>query len=284
MSYKEKNMSYKKIIYRLIFKKNIWHWRNIICCLSFSINYMSYKKIYMSFNIKRHIRARVIFRWGCKLAHKHCRPFSPTSKSTITSKWATVRNTLMDPNDEVAFSDPKKERNWRGNHHCSMVLCVWERVSYDASKARPVELRRCSTKSREYWHADTIPLGNTWNHMKHALVIVDDFTRMSFVYLLKDKSQYSVAAALEEHFLQQRPTSTGIQGINFFINRTILRSDRGTEFINSSVHDLCARLGCNVWYSCPGQLGSIKTVWSKGVSKKLEELHDAAKKCQVCPI
>jgi len=57
------------------------------------------------------------------------------------------------------------------------------------------------------------------NHMKHALVIVDDFTRMSFVY--QDKSQYSVATALEEHFLQQRPTSTGIQGINFFINRTI---------------------------------------------------------------
>ena len=82
----------------------------------------------------------------------------------------------------------------------------------DASKARPVELHRRSTKSRDYWHADTIPLGNTWNHMKHVLVIVDDFTRVSFVYRLKDKSQYSVAAALEEHFLQQRPTSTGIQG------------------------------------------------------------------------
>ena len=47
-------------------------------------------------------------------------------------------------------------------------------TSHDASKARPVELRRRSTKSREYWHADTIPLGNTWNHMKHAVVIVDD--------------------------------------------------------------------------------------------------------------
>ena len=52
-------------------------------------------------------------------------------------------------------------------------------------------------------------------------------------------------------------TSSGIQGINFFINRTILRSDRGTGFINSSVHDLCARLGCNVEYSYPGQLGMM---------------------------
>jgi len=94
--------------------------------------------------------------------------------------------------------------------------------------------------------------------MKDALVIVDDFTRISFVYPIKDKSQYSVAAALEERFLQQRPTSTGIKGINFFINRTVLRSDRGTEFINSSVHDLRKRLCCNVEDSCPGKLGKYR--------------------------
>ena len=122
--------------------------------------------------------------------------------------------------------------------------------SDDASKARPIELRHRSTKPREYWHADTIPLGKTWNHMKDALVIVDDLTRMSFVYPIKDKSQYSVAAALE-HFFHQRPTSNGIKGINFFINRTVLRSDRGTDFINSSVHDLC---------ECLFMLGSIRKV------------------------
>jgi len=33
------------------------------------------------------------------------------------------------------------------------------------------ELRRHSTKSREYWHADTNPLGKTWNHMKDAFFI-----------------------------------------------------------------------------------------------------------------
>ena len=91
--------------------------------------------------------------------------------------------------------------------------------------------------------------------MKDVLVIVDDFTRTSFVYPIKDKSQCSVAASLEEHFLQQWPTSTGIKGINFFINRTVQGSDRGTEFIKFSVHDLRERLGCNVEYSCPGQLG-----------------------------
>jgi len=88
--------------------------------------------------------------------------------------------------------------------------------------------------------------------MKDALVIVDDFTRMSFVYPIKDKSQYSVAATLGENFLQQRSTSTRIKSINFFINRTVLRSDRVIESINSSVHDLCEHLGCNFEFSCPG--------------------------------
>ena len=62
-------------------------------------------------------------------------------------------------------------------------------TSDDASKARPIKLRRNSTKSREYEHADTNPLGKTWNHMKDTFVIVDDFTRMSFVYPITDKSQ-----------------------------------------------------------------------------------------------
>jgi len=126
------------------------------------------------------------------------------------------------------------------------------------SKARPIEVRRRSMKSREYWHTDTIPLGKTWNHMDDAFIIVDDFIRMSLLYSITDKFQYSVAVALEKHFLQQRPTSTGIKGFDFFISHTILRSDRGIEFINSAVHDLCERLGFNIEYSCPGQLGKYQ--------------------------
>ena len=31
--------------------------------------------------------------------------------------------------------------------------------------------KRHSTRPRQYWHADTIPLGSkTWNNMKHALI------------------------------------------------------------------------------------------------------------------
>jgi len=95
----------------------------------------------------------------------------------------------------------------------------------------PHELRRRSAKPREYWHADTIPLGKTWNHMKQALIMVDDYSRMSFIYLMKDKTQHSVAAALEEDFLRQRPVDTNIPGKDFFIEHTILRSNRGTDCI-----------------------------------------------------
>jgi len=156
-------------------------------------------------------------------------------------------------------------------------------TSDDASKARPIELRRCSTKSRECWHADTIPLGKTWNHIEDALVTVDDFTCMSFVYSIKDKSLYSVAAALEEHFFQQRPTSTGIKGINLFINCTVLRSDRGTEYVNSSVHDLCERLGCNVEYTCPGQLGKHQNGLVERCMKKIGRFARCGKKISGVP-
>ncbi len=59
-----------------------------------------------------------------------------------------------------------------------------------------------STAPRQYWHADTIPLAQNWQKGKHALILVDDFTRQCFVKLLKDKTQFQVAEALDEHFSQ----------------------------------------------------------------------------------
>jgi len=51
-------------------------------------------------------------------------------------------------------------------------------TSDDGLKARPIELCCRSTKSREYWHSDTIPHEKTWKHMRDAFIIVDDFTRL----------------------------------------------------------------------------------------------------------
>jgi hypothetical protein len=48
--------------------------------------------------------------------------------------------------------------------------------------------------------------------------------------------------------------TTGVKGVNFYVRHTVLRSDRGSEFINASVLDVCGHHGCVPEYSCPRQL------------------------------
>jgi hypothetical protein len=59
------------------------------------------------------------------------------------------------------------------------------------------------------------------------------------------------------HRYAEMPTSL-VKGVNFYIRNTVLRSDRGSEFMNVSVFDVCARHGCVPEYSCPGQLGKYQ--------------------------
>jgi hypothetical protein len=125
------------------------------------------------------------------------------------------------------------------------------------------------TAPRQYWHADTIPLAPNWQKTKHALILVDDFTRQCFVKLLKDKTQFHVAEALNEHFMHQRPFSTGVKGVNIYVRNTVLRSDRGSEFINVSVLDVWSRHGCIPKYSCSGQLGKYQNAV---VERRIKEI------------
>jgi hypothetical protein len=108
---------------------------------------------------------------------------------------------------------------------------------------------RHSTVPRQYWHVDTIPLAPNWKKAEHALILVDDFTRQCFVKLLKDKTQFHIVEVLHEHLSQQKPLSTGVKGVNFYVRNTVLRSDRDSEFINASVLDVCGRHGCVLEYS-----------------------------------
>jgi hypothetical protein len=101
-----------------------------------------------------------------------------------------------------------------------------------------VAVLRHSTAPRQYWHADTIPLAPNWQKAKHALILFDDFTRQCFVKLMKDKTQFHIAEALDEHLSQKKPLSTGVKGVNFYVWNTVLRSDRDSEFINASVLDV----------------------------------------------
>ena len=100
---------------------------------------------------------------------------------------------------------------------------------------------------------------------------------------MKDKTQHSVAAALKEHFLRQRPVDTNIPGTDFFIERTILRSDRGTDFINAAVNDLCKRLGCIVEYSCPGQLSKYQNSLAERRIKEIGRIARSLKEMSGVP-
>jgi hypothetical protein len=95
---------------------------------------------------------------------------------------------------------------------CSLPPAHTVPANFPVPRKGIVAAMRRSTAPRQYWHADTIPLASSWQKAKHALILVDDFTRQCFVKLLKDKTQIHVPEVLNDHFTQQRPFSTGVKG------------------------------------------------------------------------
>ena len=57
--------------------------------------------------------------------------------------------------------------------------------------------------------------------------------------LLKDKSQFHVVEALDDHSSQQKPLSTGVKGVNFYVRNTILRSDQ-ENWTHGTSYDVCS--------------------------------------------
>ena len=56
---------------------------------------------------------------------------------------------------------------------------------------------RRSVSPGDYWHCNTIPLsGKCWGGMKEALVMVDDFSRKVFVYIMENKQHPAVIEAM----------------------------------------------------------------------------------------
>jgi hypothetical protein len=106
------------------------------------------------------------------------------------------------------------------------------------------EFRKPST-SFEIWIQvpDTIPLALNWQKVKYALILVDDFTRQCFVKLLKDLTQFHVAEALDEHFSQQKPLSTGVKGVNFMFEILCFGL---IEDLNSSMQQFSMSVGATV--------------------------------------
>ena len=123
---------------------------------------------------------------------------------------------------------------------------------------------RRSSSPGEYWHCDTITLGKCWDGFNEALVLVDDFSRKIFVYAMKTKRQQCVAEALTKHFNKVQLPQSGQRHLNFYTHRLVLRSDQGSEFINTTVQSFCNAYGITQEFSCPGDLGK----WQNGVCER----------------
>jgi len=117
-----------------------------------------------------------------------------------------------------------------------------------------------STSPGQYWHCDTIEITGAWQGFTEVLVMVDDFSRKVFVYAMKNKRQEQVVSTLKHHFLREATTPTGV---NFYTERTTLRSDQGSEFVNASVQAFCDDIGCIQEFSCPGG-----GKWQNGVAEQ----------------
>jgi hypothetical protein len=134
-----------------------------------------------------------------------------------------------------------------------------------------VAAMRRSTAPRQYWHADTIPLAPNWQKAKHALILVDDFTRQCFVKLLKDKTQFHVAEALNEHFTHQRPFSTGVKGVNFYVRNTALIVDLNLLTYQSWMYALATDASQNIL--ALGSWANTKTVSWSAKLRRLDGWH-----------
>ena len=77
---------------------------------------------------------------------------------------------------------------------------------------------------------------------KYAMVIVDEFTRYTWVYFLHTKSE--TASILIDHVKQlDKLVKDSVK---------IIRSNNGNEFKNSSIEDLCKYKQIKQEFSAPG--------------------------------
>ena len=80
------------------------------------------------------------------------------------------------------------------------------------------------------------------NRKRYALVIVDEFTRFTWVYFLFKKDE-TLEILLENVKLMENGSTHKVK---------ILRSDNGTEFKNSHMNEFCKHKGISHQFSAPG--------------------------------
>ena len=176
---------------------------------------------------------------------KHADQLARSDKAAAEHE-RTEENSVL---GDILEDDESDESNYKQEVERLLQYHDADIIKLDPIDTRYLAAPRRSTAPGQYWHCDTIPLEKCWENARHALVLVDDFSRKVYVYALKNKTGELIVQALHQHFLQCGSSPTGL---TFYAHRMTLKSDQGTEFLNAQVHDFCTRIGCIQEYSCPG--------------------------------
>jgi transposase InsO family protein len=130
---------------------------------------------------------------------------------------------------EIKYSEEETEK---------CVACLKGKATRHSFKAS----KTTTSKVGELVHADLLSMPTaSLGGSKYALVIKDDFSKFRFVYFLKHKSE---TCDCFEDFFRMCENQTG--------NRIKkLRTDNGTEEVNSDIEKLCSKNGIIHERSCP---------------------------------
>jgi transposase InsO family protein len=173
---------------------------------------------------------------------------SPTVSAFLSSrnKWQLWHHRLGHPSDRVlvstlpSLSSRISVRNKHVQHHCKHCLIgKMHKLPFAHSKFQ-------STQPLELVHSDVwgpAPVSSS-NGNKYYLLFVDDFSRYSWLFLLKHKSD---VLATFKHFKASVETQLSAQ-IKF------LRTDCGGEYTSNAFTDFCSSHGITHQFSCPHTL------------------------------
>ena len=100
-----------------------------------------------------------------------------------------------------------------------------------------------STKINEIIHSDIMgPISDSINKYKYIITFIDDYSRKSWIYLLKNKTDATNTVINFIKFINNQHPNNRIQ---------ILKSDNAKEYNNKKIKNFCKRNGINKIFSPP---------------------------------
>ena len=112
----------------------------------------------------------------------------------------------------------------------------------------------------EIWAADLVEIRifSKWNKgIRYLLMVIDVFSKFSWIEPLKDKRGESVAHAFEKIFTSSRR------------HPRLLRTDRGSEFYNSSVKRLLSKHDILLYSTENEEKSSVVERWNQSIKRRL---------------